>query len=154
MLDTEYSILDAIFYPWMKDINSPWWYKPGCVYTEWATPYPMATMEIQRPRMRYRNDWANMDEESRNDYKYVYYSYKFIGVKPTSYTSFEVNGAGRNSLLRTLTLVADMCIVDLDEDARGTQDNRSNYGRRETLIFTDDYKDPEPKVQEVTTTSE
>ena len=54
MLDTEYSILDAIFYPWMKDINSPWWYKPDAAYTEWATPYPMATLEVQRPRMRYR----------------------------------------------------------------------------------------------------
>ena len=28
MLDTEFSILDALFYPWMKDINSPWWYRP------------------------------------------------------------------------------------------------------------------------------
>lgn len=28
VVDTEYSILDAIFYPWMKDINSPWWYRP------------------------------------------------------------------------------------------------------------------------------
>lgn len=53
MLDTEYSILDAIFYPWMKDINSPWWYRPDKAYTEWATPYPMATLEVQRPRMRY-----------------------------------------------------------------------------------------------------
>ena len=120
MLDTEYCILDAIFYPWMKDINSPWWYKPACAYTEWATPYPMATLEIQRPRMRYRTDYPNFEEQSRTEAEYVYYSYKFIGVKPTSYTSFEVNGAGRNSLLRSLTLVADMCIVDLDEDARGT----------------------------------
>ena len=46
MLDTEYSILDAIFYPWMRDINSPWWYRPEKVYTEWATPYPMATLEV------------------------------------------------------------------------------------------------------------
>jgi len=56
MLDTEYSILDAIFYPWMKDINSPWWYREDKVYTEWATPYPMATLEVQRPRMRYSTD--------------------------------------------------------------------------------------------------
>ena len=55
ILDTEYSILDAIFYPWMKDINSPWWYRPDKVYSEWATPYPMATMEVQRPRMRYKS---------------------------------------------------------------------------------------------------
>ena len=27
VLDTEYCVLDAIFYPWMKDINSPWWYR-------------------------------------------------------------------------------------------------------------------------------
>ena len=104
----------------MKDINSPWWYKPYQAYTEWATPYPMGTLEIQRPRMRYRTDYPKFDEQSRLEAKYVYYSYKFIGVKPTNYTAFEVNGAGRNSLLRTLTMVADMCIVDLDDDARGT----------------------------------
>ena len=65
MLDTEYSILDAIFYPWMKDINSPWWYKPDAAYTEWATPYPMATLEVQRPRMRYVNNAS--PSESRKD---------------------------------------------------------------------------------------
>ena len=54
MLDTEYCILDAIFYPWMKDINSPWWYRPDKAYSEYATPFPMATLEVQRPRMRYR----------------------------------------------------------------------------------------------------
>lgn len=46
MIDTEYCILDALFYPWMKDINSPWWYRPEMVYDEWATPYPMATLEV------------------------------------------------------------------------------------------------------------
>ena len=62
ILDTEYSILDAIFYPWMKDINSPWWYRPDKVYSEWATPYPMATMEVQRPRMRYQSQFGIDDE--------------------------------------------------------------------------------------------
>lgn len=94
MLDTEYSILDAIFYPWMKDINSPWWYRPDKAFTEWATPYPMATLEVQRPRMRYTLNEVS-PKDSRTDAKqYYYYSYKFIGVKPTNYSSFPVNGAG------------------------------------------------------------
>ena len=66
MLDTEYSILDAIFYPWMKDINSPWWYRPDKAFTEWATPYPMATLEVQRPRMRYTLNEVS-PKDSRTD---------------------------------------------------------------------------------------
>lgn len=126
MLDTEFSILDAIFYPWMKDINSPWWYRPDRIYTEWATPYPMATLEVQRPRMRYRG--GKDPHESRNDSDYTYYAYKFIGVKPTSYDAFEVNGAGRNNLLRSLTLTCDMCIVDLTGDVAGSSSGSTNLG--------------------------
>lgn len=93
MLDTEYCILDAIFYPWMKDINSPWWYRPDKAWEEWATPFPMATLEVQRPRMRYKSYAQPM--ESRADSDYTYYTYKYIGVKPTSYSAFEVNAGGR-----------------------------------------------------------
>ena len=84
VIDTEYSILDAIFYPWMKDIGSPWWYRSDKAYTEWSTPYPMATLEVQRPRMRYlQNPEMYGSKESRKDGDYVYYSYKYIGIKPT-----------------------------------------------------------------------
>ena len=139
VVDTEYSILDAIFYPWLKDINSPWWYRPDKVYTEWATPYPMATLEIQRPRMRYRDVSSEGDKkkDSRNESDYTYYSYKFIGAKPTSYTAFEVNAAGRNDLLRNLTMSADMCLVDLTGDVAGSSSNSTNLGNRTKLIFAD-----------------
>ena len=133
VVDTEYSILDALFYPWIKDINSPWWYRPEDVYTQWATPYPMATLEVQRPRMRYRPD--AQPEESRNDAKYTYYSYKFIGAKPTSYGPFEVNGAGRSNLLRNLTMTCDMCIVDLTSDVSGSSGESMNVGNRTKFIF-------------------
>lgn len=132
MIDTEYSILDAIFYPWMKDINSPWWYKPDAAFTEWATPYPMATMEIQRPRMRYSENAKK--GESRKDGTYNYYSYKLLGVKPTGYNSFEVNGAGKSSLVRQLTLICDMCIVDLTADAQGASATSTNLGNRTALF--------------------
>ena len=122
MLDTEYSILDAIFYPWMKDINSPWWYREDKIYTEWATPYPMATLEIKRPRMRYRLEPKKKESRGEVEKEYVNYSYKFIGVKPTSYSPFEVNGVGRSNLLRSLTMVADMCIVDLTNDIQNKVD--------------------------------
>lgn len=135
MLDTEYSILDAIFYPWMKDINSPWWYRPEDVYTEWATPFPMATLEVQRPRMRYLE--KPTPKESRSDVKYTYYSYKFIGVKPTSYSSFEVASAGRQQLLRNLSLICDMCLVDLTGDVAGSGSDSTNLGNRSSFIFKD-----------------
>ena len=137
ILDTEYSILDAIFYPWMKDINSPWWYRPDKVYSEWATPYPMATMEVQRPRMRYQSQFGIDDEmQSRTEQGYVYYSYKFLGVKPTNYSSFEVNASGRSNLLRTLTFICDMCLVDLTHDSAGTSDSSINLGNRKSFIFS------------------
>lgn len=135
MVDTEYSILDAIFYPWMKDINSPWWYRPDKAFTEWATPYPMATLEVQRPRMRYTEFGKN--QESRLDTEYTYYSYKFLGVKPTSYAPFEVNGAGRSNLLRNLTLICDMCLVDLTADAHITDSSSVNFGNRRGFTFED-----------------
>ncbi len=135
MVDTEYSILDALFYPWMKDINSPWWYRPDKVYSDWATPYPMATLEVQRPRMRYAS--MAQSHESRNDTEYTYYSYKFIGIKPTSYSSFEVNGSGRSNLLRSLTLISDMCLVDLTGDVAGSGAGSTNLGNRSSFVFGD-----------------
>ena len=72
-------------------------------------------------------------KESRNDAKYIYYSYKYIGVKPTSYNAFEVNGGGVNNLLRTLTLSCDMCLVDLTGDV--TVSGSTNIGNRSEFIF-------------------
>lgn len=134
MVDTEFSILDSLFYPWMKDINSPWWYKPDAAYTEWATPYPMATLEVQRPRMRYRD--MPSSQESRNDAEYQYYSYKYIGVKPTNYNAFEVNGSGVSNLLRSLSLTCDMCLVDIMGDVAGSSSGSANLGNRRSFVFT------------------
>ena len=143
MIDTEYCILDAIFYPWMQDINSPWWYRPDQVYTEWATPYPMATLEVQRPRMRYRKNPQAGETRGLDDY--VYYSYRFIGVKPTNYTAFPVESGGTTNLLRTLNLVADMCIVDILGDAHLSTNGMTNFGNRKNFIFVDS---PIPENQE------
>ena len=124
----------------MKDINSPWWYRPDKAFTEWATPYPMATLEVIRPRMRYVNDlktYTNSQGKSRadNESLYKYYSYKFIGVKPTSYSSFQINASGPSTLIRTLTMVADMCIVDLLQDATGLESSSIKFGSKNKLIF-------------------
>lgn len=94
----------------------------------------MATLEIQRPRMRYRNN-ADKASESRNDADYNYYSYKCIGVKPTSYSPFEANAAGTSNLLRSLTMVCDMCIVDLTGDVTGSESISQNFGNRKSFIF-------------------
>ena len=84
----------------MKDINSPWWYASDKAFTEWATPYPIATLEVQRPRMRFRENAKSGDTRNVDDY--TYYSYKFIGVKPTSYASFQPNASGPTTLNRNL----------------------------------------------------
>lgn len=85
--------------------------------------------------MRYRK---NAEEgETRINADYTYYSYKFIGVKPTSYAPFEVNGAGPSQLLRTLTLICDMCLVDLTGDVSGSSAKSTNLGNRTSLVFAD-----------------
>lgn len=148
VLDTEYSILDAIFYPWMKDVNSPWWYKESDVYTAWATPYPIATLEIQRPRMRFTKS-APTAGESRLDTKdYSYYSYKFLGVKPVSYTSFQVNAAGPTNLLRNVNFIADMCVVDLNKDTKTTTADSVNLGNRTSFLFTKSEDSDNPDNEE------
>ena len=94
----------------------------------------MATLEVQRPRMRFRRNAVASD--TRDEIGYDYYSYKYIGVKPVSYTAFEVNGGGRNSLLRSLSFIADMCLVDLTGDVAGSSSASSNLGNRTTFIFS------------------
>lgn len=100
----------------------------------------MATLEVIRPRMRYVNDlknYTNSQGKSRDDNEslYKYYSYKFIGVKPTSYSAFQINASGPSSLIRTLTMVADMCIVDLLQDATGLESSSIKFGSKNKLIF-------------------
>ena len=94
----------------------------------------MATLEIQRPRMRYRNNPSPGD--SRKDAEYTYYSYKYIGVKPTNYSPFEINGGGVSNLLRSLTLSCDMCLVDLTGDVAGSGSGSTNLGNRTGFIFS------------------
>ena len=58
-------------------------------------------------------------------------------MKPTSYAAFEVNGAGVSNLLRQLSMVADMCIVDLTGDVTGSSSKSDNLGNRTRLLFDD-----------------
>ena len=84
--------------------------------------------------MRFRRNATASD--TRDVMGYDYYSYKYIGVKPVSYTAFEVNGGGRNSLLRNLSFIADMCLVDLTGDVAGSSSASSNLGNRTNFIFS------------------
>jgi hypothetical protein len=84
--------------------------------------------------MRYRNKAEPKD--SRKDAEYTYYSYKYIGIKPTSYNAFEINGGGVSNLLRTLNLSCDMCLVDLTGDVAGTSSGSTNLGNRSGFIFS------------------
>lgn len=93
----------------------------------------MATLEVQRPRMRYLENPSAKD--SRKDAKYISYSYKYIGVKPTSYSAFQPNGGGVSNLLRNISLTADMCIVDLTGDVAGSGEGSTNLGNRTGFIF-------------------
>lgn len=75
--------------------------------------------------------------ESRKDSDYNYYSYKYIGVKPTSYNAFQPNGSGPTSLLRSISLTADMCLVDLTGDVAGSGQGSTNLGNRTGFIFAE-----------------
>ena len=69
-------------------------------------------------------------------------------MKPTSYDAFEVNGAGRNNLLRSLSLTCDMCIVDLTGDVAGSTSDSTNIGQRNKFIFTGGSDSPSPSETE------
>ena len=84
--------------------------------------------------MRYTS--RGQTKESRLDAEYTYYSYKFLGVKPTSYAAFPINGAGTTTILRNLTLVADMCLVDLTSDAHILKSTSENLGNRKSFLFS------------------
>ena len=103
----------------------------------------MATLEVQRPRMRYRKNPQAGETRGLDDYEY--YSYRFIGVKPANYAAFPVESGGTTNLLRSLTLVADMCIVDILGDAHLSTNGMTNFGNRKNFIFVDS---PIPENQE------
>ena len=58
-------------------------------------------------------------------------------MKPTSYAPFEVNGGGVSNLLRSLTLICDMCLVDLTGDVAGSGAGSTNLGNRTGFIFSE-----------------
>ena len=112
LLDTQYSILDAIFYPWLKMIGNPRWYDPNNAYTGHSTPYPICTIEIDTP-MR----WAPEPGGTQENKLLTPYVYQYIGARPKNYTIPEINAESRSSLTRTLTMVCDLVIVDMNKDS-------------------------------------
>lgn len=112
LLDTQYSILDAIFYPWLKMIGNPRWYDPNNAYTGHSTPYPICTVEIDTP-MR----WAPEPGGTQENKLLTPYVYQYIGARPKNYTIPEINAESRSSLTRTLTMVCDLVIVDMNKDS-------------------------------------
>jgi len=112
IIDTQYSVLDAIFYPWMRMIGNAKWYDPLNSYTELrTTPYPIATLEISTPMRWYRPEPGEGAAELRN------YSFEFIGARPSQYAPAEINAQGRTNLLRSLTIVCDLVLVNLEKDS-------------------------------------
>ena len=106
LLDTQYSVLDAIFYPWLKMIGNSKWYSSATAMSEHSTPYPICTVEVSTP-MRFYPAGALGSATIGN------YVYEYIGARPKIYDIPEINNEGRSSLTRRLTMFCDLVLVDM-----------------------------------------
>ena len=110
LLDTQYSVLDAIFYPWLKMIGNSKWYSSATAQSEHSTPYPICTVEVSTP-MRFYPAGALGSATIGN------YVYEYIGARPKTYDIPEINNEGRSSLTRRLTMLCDLVLVDMQADS-------------------------------------
>ena len=146
LLDTQYSILDAIFYPWLKMIGNSWWYHENTARTENTTPYPICILEVSTPMRWYPSGTGEGEFFTLNPYVYSY-----LGARPKSYDIPEINAESRNTLTRRLTMVCDLVLVDMDSDSIA-QEFRGLQARPGltplTNVFSDDITpilpDPDP----------
>lgn len=107
LLDTQYSVLDAIFYPWLKMIGNSKWYSSITAMSEHSTPYPICTVEVSTPMRFYPAGKSSIGN----------YVYEYIGARPKTYDIPEINNEGRSSLTRRLTMFCDLVLVDMQADS-------------------------------------
>ena len=104
ILNTKVSILDRIFYPWMREISYPYW-------SYGTHPYTTATVTISF--------------QSHNDVAYV-----FLGARPTSIESINATNALDTNMARGATFAFDfMYVSSLGKNVETIKDTIANTGR-------------------------
>ena len=101
ILNTKVSLIDRIFYPWMREISYPYW-----SYDEY--PYTTATITI--------------DFTDHNDIKYV-----FLGSRPTKIETLNPTNALDTNMARQVTFAFDfMYISSLGKNSESIKDTIKN----------------------------
>ena len=104
ILNTKVSLLDRVFYPWMREISYPYW-----SYS--TSPYTKATITI--------------DFSSHNDIKYV-----FLGSRPTKIESLNPTNALDTNMSRSVTFTFDFMYIDsTGKNIESVKDTIFNTGR-------------------------
>lgn len=104
ILNTRVSLLDRVFYPWMREISYPYW--------SYATqPYTTATITI--------------DMTEHNDISYV-----FLGARPTKIESLNPTNALDTNMARSVTFAFDFMYIDSQgKNVESIKDTIMNTGR-------------------------
>lgn len=100
ILNTEYPLLENVFLPWMREIQSPQW-----VYKNY--PYTKATFEVNL--------------SSHSDLKYV-----FLGCRPTNITSFNPSHDLPSSISRNVIMTFDFMYAVKTEIKKTENSNLQN----------------------------
>lgn len=104
ILNTRVSLVDRIFYPWMREISYPYW-----SYAQY--PYTTATITI--------------DFSEHNDIRYV-----FLGARPTKVESLNPTNALDTNMSRSVTFAFDFMYIDsVGKNIESIKDTIMNTGK-------------------------
>lgn len=104
VLNTKVSLLDRVFYPWMREISYPYW-------SYQTQPYTTATITI--------------DMTEHNDISYV-----FLGARPTKIESLNPTNSLDTNMARSVTFAFDfMYIASQGKNVESVKDTLMNTGK-------------------------
>lgn len=104
ILNTKVSLIDRIFYPWMRELSYPYWSYPD-------QPYETATITI--------------DMTSHNDISYV-----FLGSRPVKIEAINPTNQLDTNMARGVTFAFDfMYIASVGKSTESVKDTIMNTGR-------------------------
>lgn len=104
ILNTKVSLIDRIFYPWMRELSYPYWSYPD-------QPYETATVTI--------------DMTSHNDISYV-----FLGSRPIKIEAINPTNLLDTNMVRSVTFAFDfMFIASVGKSTESVKDTILNTGR-------------------------
>lgn len=104
ILNTKVSLIDRVFYPWMREISYPYWSYP-------THPYTKATITI--------------DMTAHNDISYV-----FLGSRPTKIETLNPTNQLDTNMSRSVTFTFDfMYIESQHKNIDGIKDTLINTGK-------------------------